>query len=192
VLQGLKRYGNDNPLAALKCLHFGVRAFWINAYQSYVWNKMATARIGIFGTSVVEGDLYYVGDERNAEIDVVKEGMTDSIQLSQVVLPLPGYNIRYPENLIGDLYRELLRNESVVFERDAPPEATAKGGYRRLVAAVERFTVTVEEGDGASEFVESMKLTFDLKRGMYATSMLRELMVTTIGRDGAPLNGQEG
>jgi tRNA(Glu) U13 pseudouridine synthase TruD len=101
-----------------------------------------------------------------------------------VVLPLPGYNIRYPENLIGDLYRELLRNESVVFERDAPPEATAKGGYRRLVAAVERVTVTVEEDDDASEFVKSMKLTFDLKRGMYATSMLRELMVTTVGRDG--------
>jgi hypothetical protein len=32
VLKGLKRYGKDKPLDALKCLNFNVRMFWINAY----------------------------------------------------------------------------------------------------------------------------------------------------------------
>merc|ERR1719223_312402 len=45
ILQGLKRYGTDKPLLAIRCLTFNERIFWINAYQSYVWNLMATERI---------------------------------------------------------------------------------------------------------------------------------------------------
>lgn len=30
VLQGLKRYGKDKPLEAIRCLHFNIRLLWIN------------------------------------------------------------------------------------------------------------------------------------------------------------------
>ena len=67
VLQGLKRYGSDNPLAALKCLPFSIRSFWINAYQSFVWNAMASERLKRFGTKVVKGDLYRSTESDGAE-----------------------------------------------------------------------------------------------------------------------------
>ncbi len=33
VLQGLRRYGREKPLEAMRCLSYSVRTFWINAYQ---------------------------------------------------------------------------------------------------------------------------------------------------------------
>ena len=115
VLQGLKRYGSTEPLAALKCLHFAVRTFWINAYQSFVWNAMASERLKRFGTSVVKGDLYRVEGKGEASDVRVVENDCASINFSQIVLPLPGYSIRYPDNEMGVLYRDFLeRGECIV------------------------------------------------------------------------------
>ena len=71
VLQGLKRYGKDKPLEAIRCLHFNIRLFWINAYQSLVWNKMASERIKRLGYNAVEGDLYM--DENTREIKLFRK-----------------------------------------------------------------------------------------------------------------------
>jgi len=57
VLRGLNRYP-DNPLEALRFLSFHTRIFYINAYQSYVFNKAASERIKRFGNAVAKGDLY--------------------------------------------------------------------------------------------------------------------------------------
>ena len=187
VLRGLKRYGTDDPLAALKCLHFGIRTFWINAYQSYAWNIMASERLKRFGTTIIKGDLYRLPDEDDVRV------VTDdpaSVDIANVVLPLPGYNIRYPENEIGARYREFMTKENVSFVRNAPSEATAKGSYRSLIAFAQNLEVSFDcekssdtfaaekEQDTVSEF----KLTFDLPSGSYATMMMREMTLTTVAR----------
>ncbi len=61
-------------------------------------------------------------------------------------------------------------------------EATAKGGYRKLVQRASQLKwETVEKGEDQS--VRAARLTFELNSGCYATSMLRELMTTTMTRD---------
>jgi TruD family tRNA pseudouridine synthase len=176
VLQGLKRY--QSSLDAFKCLHFQVRTFWINAYQSYIWNKMASVRLETYGSKVVVGDLLR-GDDGG--IVVVTADLVSAARFCEVVLPLPGYNVQYPTNDIGRRYEEILLEESVKFEKDSPLEATAKGSYRRLMVEMDSLQVAFP-GPPSLNSAESFQISFDLPPGSYATMLLRELMVTTVSR----------
>mmetsp|Transcript_8104 Transcript_8104/g.16917 ORF Transcript_8104/g.16917 Transcript_8104/m.16917 type:complete len:288 (-) Transcript_8104:151-1014(-) len=184
VLKGLKRYGTDDPLAAIRCLHHGVRMFWINAYQSYCWNIMATERIKRFGTQPVVGDLYQEDDGKQREVKVVTNPAEDKVELSQVVLPLPGFGVQYPCNEIGDLLKKMLMDDGVEFKKDAVPEATARGAYRHLVAPAGSLAVELLDTNDDDGSVGNAKFTFDLPSGSYATMLLREVMGTTLARRG--------
>lgn len=181
VLKGLNRYGKDQPLKALQCLSYSMRTFWINAYQSYVWNQVASKRSEKYGNHVVKGDLYVERDDIHlSNVQVVQDDRTvsSSISLDQIVLPLPGYRVRYPENDIGDLYQSILSHDGVKFEKSAPPEATAKGAYRRFIVHPGNIDAKIESAEGVD-----VKLRFQLPKGSYATMMLRELMITTASRN---------
>lgn len=150
-----------------------------------------------FGLHPVVGDLYRKENESYSnekdsegwEIHVVAD--PDTIDISQVVLPLPGYNIQYPSNEIGELYKELLDADGVnLTEKDSIPESTAKGSYRKLIQHAhglkwhdvsKRVSEKPDTSDDA--VVDAACFTFELESGCYATMMLRELMVTTMARD---------
>ena len=178
ILKGLNRYGKDQPLEALRCLSYSMRVFWINAYQSLIWNKIASRRFRKFGADVVEGDLY-LENNGSDKVKVVNSANISAISIYQVVLPLPGHNIRYPENEIGDFYRDLLLQDNITFEKSAQAEATAKGSYRRAVVLPESLHFEMIESDE-----DAAKLIFQLPKGSYATMLLRELMLTTATRPG--------
>eukprot|EP00904_Undaria_pinnatifida_P002812 jgi/Undpi1/12531/HiC_scaffold_6.g02200.m1 len=57
VLHGLVRYGPSAFQAAIQCVPYGMRTMWVHAYQSHVWNSVASARIRLFGPQAVPGDL---------------------------------------------------------------------------------------------------------------------------------------
>jgi Uncharacterized conserved protein len=175
LLQGLKRYGREKPLEVLKCLNYSTRMLYINAYQALVWNKMASERIKRYGSKPIPGDLYMEDDSDEVKI-VVDKAIVD---IRQVVLPLPGYNVLYPENIIGDMYQETMNQDGVKFEKDAVPEATGKGSYRSLVT----FSEFLEwENVSERDPVTDIKFNFSLRSGSYATMCLRELMATTVLR----------
>jgi len=190
VLKGLKRYGRDNPLAAIRCVNHSVMMFWINAFQSYIWNRVATLRIQSYGMTVMAGDLYVQGDEeigRNRTNGVVKVVMEPfEIDISQVVLPLPGYGVEYPKNKIGTWYDDILNEEGIQFSKKSVPEATAKSAYRRLIAYPEKMEWETKESyngnDQNEHFVNSAVFKFSLGSGSYATMLLREMMVSTLSR----------
>jgi TruD family tRNA pseudouridine synthase len=175
VLKGLQRYGKDRPLEALRCLSHSMRIFWINAYQSRVWNAVASERIKKFGNRVLKGDLYLDGNDTTRSDVKVVESDDSSVQLSQVVLPLPGNNVQYPENELGDCYKRILDKDGVEFEKGGSVESTAKGSYRRVVVHPSGVEVC-ENAEG------TFKLTFQLPKGSYATMLLREMMLTTATR----------
>jgi TruD family tRNA pseudouridine synthase len=196
VLQGLKRYGKDKPLDALKCLNFNVRMFWINAYQSLIWNKMASERMLRLGAAPAIGDLFM---DSNNEIEVVTEANLDNVELLQIVLPLPGYRTRYPENFIGDLYVKAMEQDGVKFVQDTVSEATAKGSYRPLIVSCDDITweeVISDQGSTTqmqtdddddddvdnNDAVNDIKFHFSLRSGSYATMCLREIMSSTLAR----------
>jgi tRNA pseudouridine13 synthase len=180
VLKGLNRHP-DNPLEALRSLSHNMRMFYVNAYQSYIWNLVASKRIEKYGSKVMKGDLYFENENRQRdEVKLVKsEEEALSIEIHQVVLPLPGYSVQYPENDIGKLYNDLLQQDKVTFEKTEIQEGSAKGSYRKLIARPKELRVEIDES-GAQ--CNSMKLIFQLPKGCYATMFLRELMLTTVTR----------
>ncbi|KAL3936465.1 MAG: hypothetical protein SGBAC_008217, partial [Bacillariaceae sp.] len=182
VLKGLKRYGADQSLQALQCLSHSMRTFWINAYQSYVWNQVASKRIARYGNNVVKGDMYVEKDDTMlSNVKVIQdEALCSTIPLEQIVLPLPGYRVSYPQNEVGQKYEDILLGDNVKFEKSAPPEATAKGAYRRLIVLPRNIHAEVE-----SDQTTNIRLKFALPKGSYATMLLRELMVTTATRHNA-------
>ena len=196
IMKGLVRY--SDALEAIRCVPHSIRMFWIHSYQSFVWNRMATERVKRWGLVPVVGDLYLVNEADSSDDDEEKNGAAavqlvddpSKVDISQIVLPLPGYNIQYPTNEIGDLYREVLCKDGVeLVSKGNIAEATAKGSYRKLIQKANNLkwedVSEMEEGKHkASEdpVVSSAKLSFELESGCYATMMLRELMITTMAR----------
>jgi TruD family tRNA pseudouridine synthase len=180
ILRGLKRYGKDAYLDALRCLPHNERTFWVHAYQSYVWNHMATQRLMRHGKQVVVGDLYLRDWQIDSSLDVVTESNVDQVPLHHIVLPLPGSHIKYPENEMGSEYREFLAREGVIFDRKISDEFAARGSYRYLVSIPEDVTCQTMPGKDANAL--DARLEFKLAKGCYATMLLRELMYTTVVR----------
>ena len=96
----------------------------------------------------------------------------------------------YPTNCIGDVYKEILGADGITSLTDrgsAPVEATEKGSYRHLIAEPGNLSWGVESVAGSAveedPVVETIRLSFELGSGSYATMLLRELMMTTMSRD---------
>lgn len=175
ILKGLKRFGKQEPLAVWRCLPYHIRSFYVNAYQSYVWNTVTWERLRRFGAqTVLLGDLYYGTD---GAVQVVTE--PSHVPFSSIVHPLPGADVRYPDNEIGDIYHEILQKDGINFNgKDAPAESTVKGTYRLLHANAHNLEWGRIVGDGEDEedIVRTAKFKFELDSGCYATVMLRQLM----------------
>ncbi|KAG7350430.1 tRNA pseudouridine synthase D [Nitzschia inconspicua] len=178
VLRGLHRFP-DNPLEALRSLNHNMRLFYVNAYQSYLWNLAASKRIALHGNQVALGDLYFesANDDRSMVKVVHSTEELATVGISQVVLPLPGFNVQYPENEVGSFYKEILDRDGIKFEKNEIPESTAKGSYRHLLVFPK--DMCLEEIEGQKDYA---KISFQLPKGCYATMLLREMMLTTVTR----------
>lgn len=181
ILQALLRF--RDPLEAIRSMPHGMRCFYIHAYQSLVWNRAASQRIKLGLTNPVKGDLYKASD---GEVRLVDD--PNEVEMRMIVLPLPGYNVIYPTNSVGDAYKEILGADgitSLTYRGSAPAEATEKGSYRHLIAEPRNLEVESVAGPEVEEdpVVETIRLSFELGSGCYATMLMRELMMTTMSRE---------
>ena len=138
----------------------GMRMMYIHAYQSYVWNYVATRRWSKYGPKVIEGDLVLVTDtprrnspdgEYNPYDDDDDDNMyaqaraltaadvaSGEYTIFDVVLPTPGYDVLYPRNEIGEYYAEFMGKEengslSPYEMRRKQREFSLSGNYRPLI-----------------------------------------------------------
>lgn len=114
-------YSKNSYFQAIMQIPRNLRLIYVHAYQSYVWNLVASKRFEIFGLNVVEGDLVMVEAKRTAivseivdgeefredvavkEFDKVRPLTKEDIEsgkysIYDVVLPSPGYDVVYPTN----------------------------------------------------------------------------------------------
>lgn len=140
-----------------------LRVMYAHAYQSYVWNKIASERIKRFGLNVVPGDLVIIedgeentdektpsGDDRASPIEediketqfirartVTKEEIeTNSKTIFDIVLPSPGFDVIYPENELADVYRQIMEADGVDHQnmKRNIKEFSLAGSYRYVVS----------------------------------------------------------
>jgi tRNA(Glu) U13 pseudouridine synthase TruD len=167
---------DDRYRMALSTLSYAQRSFYVHAYQSLVFNKMASYRFRQHGLKVVHGDLIEL---ENGTIEVVDENslLTYHTHLHKVVLPLPGNSdtIKYPKNDVGVQYLQCLKDDGIqcVDSRLPGLGSFGKGGYRRFLVKPE---IEFEYDQDAS----SVSLQFALSAGSFATVCIREIMKTSI------------
>ncbi|XP_019738555.1 pseudouridylate synthase PUS7L isoform X2 [Hippocampus comes] len=218
MLRALNRYGTgpEGCAKAWLSLPHGMRVFYPHAYCSRVWNEAVAHRLATLGHHVRTGDLVWTQQEAEqtddggecgaARIHVVTqaEERQGAYALAQVLLPMPGNAVRYPENAMGAWYRERLARDGLdnCRFRVGGLKLNLPGCYRPLLANLCNLSYrlqTGEEGAGGgratgngggksegrfkataedAERDESLTLTlnFDLDSSCYATICLREIM----------------
>ncbi|XP_033845428.1 pseudouridylate synthase PUS7L isoform X1 [Periophthalmus magnuspinnatus] len=208
MLRAMNRYGTgpDGCGQAWLSLPHSTRIFYLHSYCSRVWNEAVAHRLSILGHSVKQGDLVQEvtgtmddsADTSSNQIHVVTEEEERGrvYTLGQVLLPMPGNTVKYPENAMGAWYRERLSKdglESCRFRVNSL-KLNVPGCYRPLLAfprnldyrlqreqedGVGNCTEAVDEGgnDKTEDQVKlNLTLNFDLFPSCYATVYLREVM----------------
>jgi tRNA pseudouridine13 synthase len=158
------RHLGKNPkdfTGAVLSITRGMRMMYVHAYQSYVWNFVATRRWSKYGAKVIEGDLVLVTGTRRRdrseddEFNPYDDNDDDNIyaqahavtaaevaegkySIFDVVLPTPGYDVSYPRNEIGQYYVEFMGKPengalSPFDMRRKQREFSLSGNYRPLL-----------------------------------------------------------
>eukprot|EP00611_Tribonema_gayanum_P032237 TRINITY_DN9528_c0_g1_i1.p1 TRINITY_DN9528_c0_g1~~TRINITY_DN9528_c0_g1_i1.p1 ORF type:complete len:848 (+),score=226.20 TRINITY_DN9528_c0_g1_i1:34-2577(+) len=188
LLQGYVR--NQSWQQAMQCLNYHMRTMWLHSYQAYMWNKMASARVLQLGPVAVAGDLIALPDGETGPPTVLGAEVPEDERralFSRVVLPMPGRSVQYPQHCVGELYRQMIDDDGVKFDRQG---YTLKGTYRSLLCVPtdmrwQLATTTADNGAAATDTaalsadsgaaLQEAVVEFALKPGAYATMTLREL-----------------
>ncbi|KAK4180047.1 putative pseudouridine synthase [Triangularia setosa] len=140
-----------------------MRMMYIHAFQSYVWNHVASRRWSKYGARVIEGDIVLNEDAEDAparfsddeDLDTYDDNEADraypqahvvtaedlaseKYTIFDVVLPTPGYDVIYPQNEIGEYYAEFMGKEEngsldPYDMRRKNREFSLSGSYRALM-----------------------------------------------------------
>ena len=127
MLHTLEKNPSD-LIGAIRKIPRGTVLMFGHAYQSLLWNKTVARRIKEFGnTQVLVGDLVAseedtginsneLDDAADCEDEEFSKGetsvkpitSTDGIDITQVVMPLPGFDVLFPNNEMEKWYKEML------------------------------------------------------------------------------------
>ncbi|MHA1905337.1 MAG: tRNA pseudouridine(13) synthase TruD [Candidatus Thorarchaeota archaeon] len=159
-----------------------IQALFVHSYQSYLFNRLISSRIrdglsisvphpGDFliqlNTTHSGRDSWVFASSRN--IDEKKE-LVNSGQYG-LAAPLPGYSTKTPPSRQTDLLNDLLENEDVIlrdFRNQKNKDLDSPGGLH--LVSIQLPSLSAECVD------EGLLLRFNLRKGSYATVVMRELM----------------
>ncbi|EDW93161.1 pseudouridylate synthase 7 homolog [Drosophila yakuba] len=241
LLDGLARFGESDYSSALRQIPRNMLMLYPHAYQSLIFNRIASRRIKEFGLKLIPGDLVYVEQDQpgvveEQALDEQKEEETNDepmeaveedeaieeesvfkrkvrpltaediasgkYKLSDVVLPLPGHDITYPNNECGAWYEEMLAEVGLSSEQLKHKEKTyaLAGAYRKMIISssdlkwsfrmyntpedtliasdwelLKNIPVTPEPAEADANYM-ALLLEFSLPTAAYATMFLRELL----------------
>ncbi|RKP37850.1 pseudouridine synthase [Dimargaris cristalligena] len=229
VLFHLAKRGAKDFAGALQAIPFHLRSLYLHGYQSYVWNHMASERIRLYGASqLVPGDLVVVSKEQPSEevpstidasdkpndasegkrspheqVEVVTEDTVNQYSIADLVLPLPGFDMKYPTNAVGQAYVDFMKRDQLdpLQMKRAVKNTSLPGSYRRVLGQVEDATfkfiryedpsqpLCITDMDRAQNREVpaildqgqhlALQVEFTLRSSCYATMCLRELTRTS-------------
>lgn len=239
ILNVLAQSPNSYANAIMK-IPRNLRMMYGHAYQSYIWNCVASERIKKFGIQIIEGDLVLMDeDEKNKAAESASQSKSEETleedirqdifvrarpvtkeeieagtkTIFDVVLPTPGFDIRYPANDLKQVYVNEMKKDGLDPEdmRRNIREFSLAGSYRHLISkpnlvewAIRKYEDDTEQmvktdldllNEGLSEEERITKsegtgsklaiiLKIQLGASQYATMALREVMKVDTKRRG--------
>lgn len=213
----------NDYFTALEKIPRNTRLLYLHSYQSVLWNKVVSKRIKVFGLQPLPGDLVFLnaGDENIANADVsdrddtgtqdtmndrknvvkvLLENEVEGVNVQDIVMPLPGHDIIYPENVTRDWYEDLLKMDglSSVSLKQSVRKYSVGGAYRKMVvhpnkinwktvqyndpdktlelSDLEKLNGTPAPDDDPGGSYKALILDFCLPSSTYATMALREIL----------------
>lgn len=191
------RHLADQPedfVGAFKRLPFRLQALFVQAYQSYLFNRFLSERIkqGLSLTRAEIGDYVLHVDRLglpmpNTAKAVSSETIGEANELikagkMRIALPLIGPKQKLAEGLTGQIVHRVLEEEGVEtssFKITTVTNISARGGFRSVIAPIKNFSSAVVSTCDSSNRECEASLSFTLPRGSYATVLLREIMKPT-------------
>ncbi|CAJ0638219.1 6820_t:CDS:2 [Entrophospora sp. SA101] len=119
-------------------------------------------------------------DLKEIKVKILKKEDLSNYTINDVVLPLPGYSVIYPDNIIFDKYKELMY-------RDKLDPRSMRRSVKKLFKYDEvNVSLSLTDLDIINGKVEpengkyvALRINFSLSTSKYATMTLRELMKST-------------
>lgn len=169
-------------IGALSKLPKNLRLMFIHAYQSYLFNKIISERMkkGLPINEPIIGDICLPIEKngiinRKTRIEVnesnylkVKKKLKEGKAVVSGILF--GYKSDFAKGMQGEIERKIIEHEGIKGEDFIIPkiqELSSKGTRREILAPLRKIDWKVNK---------DVKLEFELKKGSYATSLLREFM----------------
>jgi tRNA pseudouridine13 synthase len=176
---------------AFKRLPTKLLELFIQAYQSYLFNRFLSRRIkGGLSLNVAEAGDYAISVERSGVPVPTMYKMASSETLAEIndavkngrmrlALPLVGFKQRVSQEVQGEIERRVLEEEGVSprdFRVSAMPGMSSRGQLRAITAPLMGFSLNDVSGDKGGTLKRAVEVDFTLYRGSYATVALREFM----------------
>jgi len=150
-----------------------LKKFFVNAYQSYLFNKVLAARINEID-AIRPGDLAYKHD--NGAVFRVEDAAVEMERAQRFEIsptgPIFGYKMTQAGGDIGVLEESVLGAEPVKVDDFSRLRGMKCHGARRPLR-FRPFDLAIEPGD--DEHGPFIELSFTLSAGCYATMLLREV-----------------
>ncbi|CAG8547070.1 4227_t:CDS:10 [Cetraspora pellucida] len=224
ILSSFVKTGHNKDCAgALISMPRNLRLMYVHAYQSYIWNKMVSERLRIFGCEKpIVGDLVILDDDelgdniadsdvtinsedkKEIKVKILKEEDIPNYTIYDVVLPLPGYLVVYPNNNIFEKYKELMWKDHLdprEMKRNIK-DFSLSGTYRKIIGKPidvswktlryddPNIPLSLNDLDIINGKMEpenipdgkllALRIHISLSTSQYATMALRELLKTSI------------
>ncbi|MFQ6081601.1 MAG: tRNA pseudouridine(13) synthase TruD, partial [Candidatus Bathyarchaeia archaeon] len=177
-------------VGAFRRLPRKLRKLFVQAYQSFLFNRFLSQRIqrGIplneaqIGDYALSLDDYGLPTTRFTRVTArsiqsVEKALTEGRM--RIALPLIGFKQPSSDGIQGEIERETLESEGVSprdFRVSSMPEISAPGGLRTTLASMIHLSIEGASSDSANPSKRKVGLSFTLHRGSYATILLREFM----------------
>lgn len=150
IIEHLSKNARDFVGAILR-ISRGMRNLYLHAYQSFVWNHVASYRWEKYGSKVIPGDLVLVTTDNTAAEDLEddskfqraralseEEVVSGKYSIFDVVLPGPGFDVEYPKNDVGQYYVDFMKKPEnggldPYHMRRSVKDFSISGNYRLLL-----------------------------------------------------------
>jgi tRNA pseudouridine13 synthase len=170
-------------IGAIEALPKNLQMMFVHAYQSYIFNRILSRRIkeGLLSLEPQVGDIVAPKDA-NGSVDIknlilVKEANLEKVKKrisekkASITGLVPGSEPDLAKGSQGELENQVLEEEGVVDMNFIIPQIrqlSSRGTRRALVSNVKDLDYEIKE--------DAVSMNFELSKGCYATSLLREYM----------------
>jgi len=176
----------ENYIKCFRALPLKLRKLFIQSYSSLIFNKTISRmyEYEIDTSKIMNGDLVLMLDQYNKPTGKILRARAYNLNLlgnyvskgrAIIVLPVLGYKIKMPENIKGQIIREIMLEEEIDikdFIIKEIPEISFPGSYRAL--RIKNFEIFSEKEFNKNE--EVIKISMKLPSGVFAIIVLRDIM----------------